>query len=95
LARWRSGGTGRRRASGAEQRALLGLLLVGGSRSFLVHGVTSRRPSAMMHDSLRWYPLSRRCRAAFGYGTLQAGRLEIACVLDPKHVRDLVERFAA
>jgi len=49
----------------------------------------------MMHDSLRWYPLSRRCRAAFGYGTLQAGRLEIACVLDPKHVRDLVERFAA
>ena len=30
-----------------------------------------------------------------GYGTLQAGPLEIAYVPDPKHVRDLVERLAA
>ena len=63
---------------------------------FLVHGVTRRRASAVMLRSLRMVSLEQTLPGrVLGYGTLQAGPLEVEYVPDPKHVRDLVERLAA
>jgi len=63
---------------------------------FLVHGLTRRRASAVMLHSLRIVSLEQTVPGRLlGYGTLQAGPLEIAYVPDARHVRDLVERLAA
>lgn len=63
---------------------------------FLVHGVTRRRASAVMLSSLRLVALEQTVPGrVLGYGTLQAGPLEVEYVPRAKHVRDLVERLAA
>lgn len=63
---------------------------------FLVHGVTRRRASAVMLRSLRIVSLEQTFPGRLlGYGTLQAGPLEIEYVPHARHVRDLVERLAA
>ena len=63
---------------------------------FLVHGVTRRRASAVMIRSLRLVSLEQTLPGrVLGYGTLQAGPLEVEYVPDPRRVRDLVERLAA
>ena len=63
---------------------------------FLVHGVTRRRASAVMLRSLPMVSLEQTLPGrVFGYGTLQAGPLEVEYVPRAKHVRDLVERLAA
>lgn len=63
---------------------------------FLVHGVTRRRASAVMLRSLRLVSLEQTLPGrVLGYGTLQAGPLEVEYVPHAKHVRDLVERLAA
>lgn len=63
---------------------------------FLVHGVTRRRASAVMLRSLDLVELEQTLPGrVLGYGTLQAGPLEVAYVPRAKHVRDLVERLAA
>lgn len=63
---------------------------------FLVHGVTRRRASAVMLRSLRMVSLEQTLPGRLlGYGTLQAGPLEVEYVPDPRRVRDLVERLAA
>ena len=63
---------------------------------FLVHGVTRRRASAVMIHSVDLVALEQTLPGrVLGYGTLQAGPLEVEYVPDPKHVRDLVERLAA
>lgn len=63
---------------------------------FLVHGVTRRRASAVMLSSLRLVALDQTLPGRMlGYGTLQAGPLEVEYVPRAKHVRDLVERLAA
>jgi uncharacterized membrane protein YdbT with pleckstrin-like domain len=63
---------------------------------FLVQGVTRRRASAVMLSSLRLVALDQSLPGRMlGYGTLQAGPLEVEYVPHAKHVRDLVERLAA
>jgi uncharacterized protein (UPF0548 family) len=63
---------------------------------FLVHGVVRRRASAVMLRSLRVVSLEQSLPGRMlGYGTLQAGPLEVEYVPDAGHVRDLVERLAA
>ena len=63
---------------------------------FLVQGVTRRRASAVMLSSLRLVALDQTLPGRLlGYGTLQAGPLEVDYVPDPRRVRDLVERLAA
>ena len=63
---------------------------------FLVHGVMRRRASAVMLRSLRLVSLEQTLPGrVLGYGTLQAGPLEVEYVPHAKHVRDLVERLAA
>jgi len=63
---------------------------------FLVDGVLRRRASAVMLRSLRIVSLEQSLPGrVLGYGTLQAGPLEVEYVPDPRHVRDLVERLAA
>ena len=63
---------------------------------FLVHGVTRRRASAVMLRSLDLVELEQSLPGrVLGYGTLQAGPLEVEYVPQAKHVRDLVERLAA
>jgi uncharacterized membrane protein YdbT with pleckstrin-like domain len=63
---------------------------------FLVHGVTRRRASAVMVRSCRLVALEQSLPGrVLGYGTLQAGPLEVEYVPHAKHVRDLVERLAA
>jgi uncharacterized membrane protein YdbT with pleckstrin-like domain len=63
---------------------------------FLVHGVTRRRASAVMLSSLRLVSLEQTVPGRLlGYGTLQAGPLEIEYVPQARRVRDLVERLAA
>ena len=63
---------------------------------FLVHGVTRRRASAVMVRSLRVVSLEQSVAGRMlGYGTLQAGPLEVEYVPHARDVRDLVERLAA
>lgn len=63
---------------------------------FLVHGVTRRRASAVMLSSLRLVALEQTLPGrVLGYGTLQAGPLEVEYVPQARRVRDLVERLAA
>lgn len=63
---------------------------------FLVHGVARRRASAVMLRSLDLVELEQTFPGrVLGYGTLQAGPLEVEYVPRAKHVRDLVERLAA
>ncbi len=63
---------------------------------FLVHGVTRRRASAVLLRSLDLVELEQTLPGrVLGYGTLQAGPLEVEYVPRAKHVRDLVERLAA
>jgi hypothetical protein len=63
---------------------------------FLLQGVTRRRASAVMIQSVHLISLEQTLPGRLlGYGTLQAGPLEVEYVPDPKHVRDLVERLAA
>lgn len=63
---------------------------------FLVHGVTRRRASAVMLSSLRLVALDQSLPGRLlGYGTLQAGPLEVDYVPHARRVRDLVERLAA
>jgi uncharacterized membrane protein YdbT with pleckstrin-like domain len=65
-------------------------------KMFLVHGVVHRRASAVMLRSLRAVSLEQTLPGRMlGYGTLQAGPLEVEYVPDAGHVRDLVERLAA
>ena len=63
---------------------------------FLVRGVTRRRASAVMLSSLRLVELEQTVPGrVLGYGTLQAGPLEVEYVPHARRVRDLVERLAA
>jgi hypothetical protein len=63
---------------------------------FLVHGVTRRRASAVMVRSCRLVALELTLPGrVLGYGTLQAGPLEVEYVPHARDVRDLVERLAA
>jgi uncharacterized membrane protein YdbT with pleckstrin-like domain len=63
---------------------------------FLVRGVTRRRASAVMLSSLHLVELEQTLPGRMlGYGTLQAGPLEVEYVPRARHVRDLVERLAA
>jgi len=63
---------------------------------FLVHGVTRRRASAVMLSSLPLVALEQTLPGrVLGYGTLQAGPLEVEYVPHAGRVRDLVERLAA
>jgi uncharacterized membrane protein YdbT with pleckstrin-like domain len=71
-------------------------IVVTTEKVFLVHGVLRRRASAVMLRSLRVVSLEQSLPGrVFGYGTLQAGPLEVEYVPDPGRVRDLVERLAA
>jgi uncharacterized membrane protein YdbT with pleckstrin-like domain len=71
-------------------------IVVTTEKVFLVHGVLRRRASAVMLRSLRIVSLEQTLPGrVLGYGTLQAGPLEVEYVPDPGHVRDLVERLAA
>ncbi len=71
-------------------------LVVTTEKVFLVHGVVHRRASAVMLRSLRIVSLDQSLPGrVLGYGTLQAGPLEVEYVPDPRRVRDLVERLAA
>ena len=63
---------------------------------FLVRGVVHKRASAVMLRSMRSVSLEQTLPGrVLGYGTLQAGPLEVAYVSQARHVRDLVERLAA
>jgi uncharacterized membrane protein YdbT with pleckstrin-like domain len=71
-------------------------IVVTTEKVFLVHGVLRRRASAVMLRSLRIVSLEQSLPGrVLGYGTLQAGPLEVEYVPDPGRVRDLVERLAA
>ena len=71
-------------------------IVVTTEKVFLVHGVMRRRASAVMLRSLRVVSLEQSFPGrVLGYGTLQAGPLEVEYVPDPGRVRDLVERLAA
>ena len=71
-------------------------IVVTTEKVFLVHGVLRRRASAVMLRSLRVVSLEQSFPGRLlGYGTLQAGPLEVEYVPDPGRVRDLVERLAA
>ncbi len=63
---------------------------------FLVHGLTRRRAAAVMLRSLDLVELEQTLPGrVLGYGTLQAGPLEVEYVPHARRVRDLVERLAA
>ena len=64
---------------------------------FLVHGsLTRRRASAVMVRQVRLVALEQTLPGrVLGYGTLQAGPLEVEYVPHARDVRDLVERLAA
>jgi membrane protein YdbS with pleckstrin-like domain len=64
---------------------------------FLVHGgITRRRASAVMVRQVRLVALEQTLPGrVLGYGTLQAGPLEVEYVPHARRVRDLVERLAA
>jgi uncharacterized membrane protein YdbT with pleckstrin-like domain len=63
---------------------------------FLVQGVTRRRASAVMVHSLRLVALEQTLPGRLlGYGTVQAGPLEVDYVPHARRVRDLLERLAA
>jgi uncharacterized membrane protein YdbT with pleckstrin-like domain len=71
-------------------------IVVTTEKVFLVRGVTRRRASAVMLRSLDLVELEQTLPGrVLGYGTLQAGPLEVDYVPDPRRVRDLVERLAA
>jgi uncharacterized membrane protein YdbT with pleckstrin-like domain len=71
-------------------------IVVTTEKVFLVRGVTRRRASAVMLSSLQLVELEQTLPGrVLGYGTLQAGPLEVDYVPDPCRVRDLVERLAA
>ncbi len=71
-------------------------IVVTTEKVFLVHGVLRRRASAVMLRSLRIVSLEQSLPGrVLGYGTLQAGPLEVEYVPDASRVRDLVERLAA
>lgn len=71
-------------------------IVVTTEKVFLVHGVLRRRASAVMLGSLRIVSLEQSLPGrVLGYGTLQAGPLEVEYVPDASRVRDLVERLAA
>ena len=71
-------------------------IVVTTEKIFLVHGVLRRRASAVMLRSLRVVSLEQTLPGrVLGYGTLQAGPLEVDYVPEPGRVRDLVERLAA
>jgi uncharacterized membrane protein YdbT with pleckstrin-like domain len=71
-------------------------IVVTTEKVFLVHGVVRRRASAVMLRSLRIVSLEQSLPGrVLGYGTLQAGPLEVEYVPDASRVRDLVERLAA
>jgi uncharacterized membrane protein YdbT with pleckstrin-like domain len=71
-------------------------IVVTTEKVFLVHGVMRRRASAVMVRSVRVVSLEQTLPGrVLGYGTLQAGPLEVEYVPDPGRVRDLVERLAA
>jgi uncharacterized membrane protein YdbT with pleckstrin-like domain len=63
---------------------------------FLVHGLMRRRASAVMVRQVRLVGLEQTLPGrVLGYGTLQAGPLEVEYVPRARDVRDLVERLAA
>jgi len=63
---------------------------------FLVHGLARRRASAVMVRQVRLVALEQTLPGrVLGYGTLQAGPLEVEYVPHARRVRDLVERLAA
>jgi uncharacterized membrane protein YdbT with pleckstrin-like domain len=64
---------------------------------FLVHGgITRRRASAVLVRQVRLVALEQTLPGrVLGYGTLQAGPLEVEYVPHARRVRDLVERLAA
>ena len=63
---------------------------------FLVRGVTRRRASAVMIHSLGLVSLEQTLPGrVLGYGTVQAGPLEVEYVPHARRVRDLLERLAA
>jgi uncharacterized membrane protein YdbT with pleckstrin-like domain len=71
-------------------------IVVTTEKVFLVRGVTRRRASAVMIRSVQLVGLDQTLPGRLlGYGTLQAGPLEVEYVPNPRHVRDLVERLAA
>src|SRR5262249_6199998 len=71
-------------------------IVVTTEKVFLVHGITRRRASAVMVRQVRLVGLEQTLPGrVLGYGTLQAGPLEVEYVPQAKHVRDLVERLAA
>jgi hypothetical protein len=63
---------------------------------FLVRGITRKHASAVMLRSVRIVALEQTLPGrVLGYGTLQAGPLEVEYVPHARDVRDLVERLAA
>ena len=63
---------------------------------FLVRGVARKHASAVMLRSVRIVALEQTLPGrVLGYGTLQAGPLEVEYVPHASDVRDLVERLAA
>ncbi len=71
-------------------------IVVTSEKVFLVHGVLRRRASAVLLRSLRVVSLEQTIPGrVLGYGTLQAGPLEVEYVPRARQVRDLVERLAA
>ncbi|HST24963.1 MAG TPA: PH domain-containing protein [Gaiellaceae bacterium] len=71
-------------------------LVITTEKVFLVRGVVRRRASAVMLRSMRSVSLEQSLPGrVLGYGTLQAGPLEVEYVPRAQHVRDLVERLAA
>jgi uncharacterized membrane protein YdbT with pleckstrin-like domain len=71
-------------------------IVVTTEKVFLVHGVLHRRASAVMLGSLRVVSLDQSLPGRMlGYGTIQAGPLEVEYVPQARQVRDLVERLAA
>jgi uncharacterized membrane protein YdbT with pleckstrin-like domain len=71
-------------------------IVVTTEKVFLVHGVLHRRASAVMLRSLRMVSLEQTFPGrVLGYGTLQAGPLEVEYVQNARRVRELVERLAA